>query len=424
MRLAYLCADRGVPLAGNKGASVHVRAIAQALTGLGHDVELIAHRVDGSLPRGFRPTVVEAPFDRTLKSLKKAVQHEGDGVLAREVHGLLLNSLSHEALVEVEGRGRIDGLYERYSLWSLAGLRFARSRGIPFILEVNAPLIQEQLAYRDLELENAAAGLERVLFSEADAIFVPSAEIESHVRGRVGERRRLYVTPNGIQPEDWVGPHPVEEISAPRLRDRFTVVFVGSLKPWHGIEVLLQAFESLRDHVPDATLRVVGDGPLASRVAALEEKLGSNAVEFIGEVAHDQIPTLMRTADVGVAPYPLLEGFYFSPMKVVEYMAAGLPVVASAIGQIRQLVDNRQTGLLVAPGDCSALATALAELAMDPKLCRRLGARAQRRVLSQNSWGGIARRIEETFRYAADKRRGRSTQARDTAPMNAGRGTR
>jgi glycosyltransferase involved in cell wall biosynthesis len=424
MRLAYLCADRGIPIAGNKGASVHVRSIAQALTNLGHDLQLVAQRVDGVLPLGFEPTVVEAPFDRTLKTLKKAIQSEGDGVLAGEVHGLLLNLATHEALVEVESRGPIDGLYERYSLWSLAGLQFARSRGIPFVLEVNAPLIQEQLAYRDLELEKAAAGLERVLFSEADAIFVPSAEIESYVRGRVGDRRRLYVTPNGIHPEDWVGPHPVEPSSLLRHRDRFTVVFVGSLKPWHGIEFLLQAFEGFRERVPQATLRVVGNGPLASRVAALEDKLGRDVVEFIGEVPHYRIPALVRDADVGVAPYPPLEDFYFSPMKVVEYMAAGLPVVASAIGQIRELVDDQCTGLLVPPGDISALAKALERLADSPKLRHQLGARAQRRVLSRYSWSRIGRRIEEAFSHAVERRREKSVQTIQIQARTAGRGVR
>ncbi len=422
MRLAYLCADRGIPLAGNKGASVHVRAVAQALSEQGHRVQVVALRVDGELPPCFRPDVLEVPFDRTLKNLRSSIDGDGRSVLSGEIHGLLLNSCCHDGLVEIEAGGRIDGVYERYSLWSVAGLRFARSRDIPFVLEVNAPLVQEQLEYRDLELRAAAEGIERFLFSEADAIFVPTRELAAYVESRVGGRRRIHVTPNGIHTQQFVGPRPLQDEPSQAADDRFTVVFLGSLKPWHGVGILLRAFEELRDRIPNATLRVIGHGPLTSLVEALEARLGSEWVQIVGEVPHHEVPEYLTQADVGVAPYPMLDNFYFSPMKVIEYMAAGLPVVASSLGQLRELIDHGETGLLVPPGDRSSLADALATLALDRKKRIKMGHKAQSRALRRHSWQAVAKRIERVFDRLSDKSSSRKVRSYRATVVRTGGG--
>ena len=78
-----------------------------------------------------------------------------------------------------------------------------------------------------------------------------------------------------------------------------------------------------------------------------------------GALPHDQIPSVLKTWDVAVAPYPVIPNFYFSPLKIFEYMAAGLPVVASSIGQIKNLVQNESNGLLCSPGNINDLTAAL-----------------------------------------------------------------
>jgi glycosyltransferase involved in cell wall biosynthesis len=90
--------------------------------------------------------------------------------------------------------------------------------------------------------------------------------------------------------------------------------------------------------------------------------------------------------DVAVAPYPNLTRFYFSPLKVYEYMAAGLPVVASRLGQLEGLIRHGINGLLCPPGDAAALADTLAGLRADPGLRRRLGETARATVLRQHTW--------------------------------------
>jgi glycosyltransferase involved in cell wall biosynthesis len=122
--------------------------------------------------------------------------------------------------------------------------------------------------------------------------------------------------------------------------------------------------------------------------------LGQASV-FTGAVDPERVPGLLASMDVAVAPYPLLEHFYFSPLKVYEYMAAGLPVVASRIGQLQTLIKPGHNGLLVSPGDAAELAAALEQLQSDRNLRARLGQSARQTVLSRFTWDEVVARIFE-----------------------------
>lgn len=119
---------------------------------------------------------------------------------------------------------------------------------------------------------------------------------------------------------------------------------------------------------------------------------------FTGTVSPDEVPGLLSEMDVAVAPYPEKADFYFSPLKVYEYMAAGLPVVASRIGQLDDLIEHGINGLLVPPGDPYALAEALDSLRRDLELRERLGRTARRDVLRDHTWDAVAARILELGR--------------------------
>jgi glycosyltransferase involved in cell wall biosynthesis len=143
----------------------------------------------------------------------------------------------------------------------------------------------------------------------------------------------------------------------------------------------------------------VGDGPERSR---LEETIATaafrDAVRLTGAVPHGEVPALLAAMDVAVAPYPRLPDFYFSPLKVFEYMAAGLPVVASRIGQVAKLIENGVTGLLYEPGDVHALSAALDRLRRQPEFRKSLGRAARDAVLRNHTWDAVVERILERSR--------------------------
>ncbi len=378
MRVAYVCADPGVPVYGAKGASVHVQAVAGSLARRGARVQLLATRWGGE-----RPPALQGVREHRLPPAPK-----GDAAV-RERRALAANTALAHAL---EDLGALDLVIERYSLWSHAAMEHARRAGVPCVLEVNAPLIDEQAAHRALvhrqEAEQATA---RVL-AAAGTIVAVSEGVAEWLQRWPQARGRVHVVANGVDPARFPA-----HLAAPRRRRRgesFTVGFLGTLKPWHGLDTLVAAFCALRRTHPEARLRVVGDGPQGPSLRrALAEHGALDAAELVGGVDPAQVAEQLAAMDVAVAPYPDLRPFYFSPLKVFEAMAAGLPVVASRVGQLEQLVDEGTSGLLYPPGEAAALAGALARLADDPTGCRRMGANARRAVLATHTWDAVTDRV-------------------------------
>ena len=163
------------------------------------------------------------------------------------------------------------------------------------------------------------------------------------------------------------------------------VVFVGTLKPWHGVDVLVEAAALATE---PWQLRIIGDGPERQRLTELADRLGV-VPDLRGALAPADVPAALEGAMVGVAPYPaeVADGQqYFSPLKVYEYGAAALPVVASRVGQLPEVVLDGVTGVLVEPSDPRALAAALDTLVADPARAARMGAAARTRMVAQHSW--------------------------------------
>ena len=138
----------------------------------------------------------------------------------------------------------------------------------------------------------------------------------------------------------------------------------------------------------DSKLIIIGDrSRLKSHLDDQCEALGINErVVFTGAVPHDDIPALMQKTDVLVAPYPEMRDFYFSALKVFEYMAAGKPIVASRIGQLATILKHEKTALLVPPGDRLALCDALLRIKNNPDLGHKLGENARAEAFEKHSW--------------------------------------
>jgi glycosyltransferase involved in cell wall biosynthesis len=377
MRVAFVCADPGVPVFGAKGCSVHVQEVVAALRRAGAAVRLFAARLGGDAP----PSLRDVPVERL------PCPAAGD-VAARELAALRANRTLDTALAR---SGPFDLVYERYSLWSFAGMEHARSMGTTGLMEVNAPLIEEQAVHRALVDRAGAEVVAERAFQAASALLAVSRPLAEWLERQTAARGRVHVIPNAVDPARFpAGLRPTRPAS-PGI---FTVGFVGSLKPWHGLSVLAEAFALLRTSRPASRLLVVGDGPArAAFEAALAARGAGNAVEMTGAVAPSDVPGLLASMDAAVAPYPAQERFYFSPMKVYEYMAAGLPVVASRVGPLEETIRNGISGLLCPPGDAAALAAALLGLAEDPRLRADLGREARRAVLSAHTWNAVAARI-------------------------------
>jgi glycosyltransferase involved in cell wall biosynthesis len=377
MRVAYVCADPGVPVFGRKGSSIHVQEVIRALRGRGDRVELFATRFDGGPPRD-----LESVRIHYLPPVPK-----GD-LATRERATLATNHVLRAALDREEP---FDLVYERYSLWSFAAMEYAWCVGTPGLLEVNAPLIDEQAEHRGLVDRAGAERVAKRAFEAATALIAVSDGVAAYLERYPSARGRVHVVPNGVNPDRIpIDPRP----SCPGRPGTFTVGFVGTLKPWHGLPILVEAFDRLHRAEPDTRLLIVGDGTeRAGLEAELSERGLLGASHLTGAVDPGEIPGLLASMDVAVAPYPERPDFYFSPLKVYEYMAASRPVVASRIGQVAGLIDDGVNGILCPPGDPTALAAALGRLRRQPELRARLGRAARATVLRDHTWDAVAGRI-------------------------------
>jgi len=281
-------------------------------------------------------------------------------------------------------------IYERYSLFGIAGLKFAEARGIPLVLEVNAPLVVETPKFRKLVNIELAKAVEKYLFNGADHIISVSDELRKYIL-KIAPQARVTVVPNGVSVERFQNDDKhcdsVDKLSS-FTESGFIVGFVGSIRPWHGVDILIDAFAGLAKEAAESRLIIIGDeGKMKPQLEKQCRNLGTNnRVMFTGAVAHDDVPALMHKADVLVAPYPEMTNFYFSALKIFEYMAAGKPIVASRIGQIPEILTDESTALLVPPGDKQALGDALLRLKCEPELRRKLGENARNEAINKHTW--------------------------------------
>lgn len=367
MTIAYILADPGIGVFGSKGASVHVQEVIRAARALGHTVEVFAVRTDQLLPAD----LTDLPVTR-VKVAKTPDTAERERAI---------RAAADELAQQVIARDDITAVYERYSLFSTAGSQAAAALNIPFILEVNAPLVDEQKTHRSLVDEAGAVQATRIQLEAATVISAVSQPVGDWAVTAGGDPRRLFVRANGVN-TDRIRPRQHRADSPGTV----TVGFVGTLKPWHGTEILLDAFARAEGNI---RLTIAGTGPEQTALQERAAALGiAERTRFLGAIAPAEIPQILRGFDIATAPYPQA-GIYFSPLKVYEYMAAGLPTIASAAGELPELLTPQgeaPAGLLVSPGDVQQLTIAIERLAADVDLRDRMGGVARERVLAEHTW--------------------------------------
>jgi glycosyltransferase involved in cell wall biosynthesis len=348
-RLAYLSTDPGLPWGVTTQASIRMAEMVRALGAEGAEVLVLVARIhpgSGLPPPGARLELLP------------------NGGAGAELTASLVRRL--EAF-------RAGALYERMAWHSVAGSAAADVVGIPHLVELNAPLPVEAARYHTPERREAAVRLERSVLRSAALVLAVSTPLADYARARGA--RRVKVLPNAVAADRFRTPLAALDGKEP------VAVHAGALRPWHGTTNIARAWRLLGSAAPP--LLVVGDGPGR---ATLEE-VGARVT---GWVPHESVPELLASAQIGLAPYSTDEPSYFSPLKLFDYLAAGLAVVAASLPGVTDIVDPG-SAVLVPPGDPAALADAVAELTVDPVRRAGLGSAGRELALSRHTWRRRAR---------------------------------
>jgi glycosyltransferase involved in cell wall biosynthesis len=252
-----------------------------------------------------------------------------------------------------------DLIYERWSLFSQAGAALRRAWGVPWVLEVNAPLVQERERFERLYDARYARRWQQRVLEQPDALVAVSAWLCRWLVGQGIPASKVHHVPNGADPQ--VGNRLAGRALLGLKHGHLAVGFLGSCKLWHGV-----------DQVPEIARRaggvpvILGDGPVRIQGAH-------------GRVPEDQVADAVAALDVGLAPYPEHAPPWFHPLKIEAYRAQGVPTVASDVGELAQIVGAH--GRVVPAGDLDAFGRA----------CREV----QRFEPSPRSWAHVASQVLE-----------------------------
>lgn len=380
---------------GASGGSTHIQEVTCGLAALGHSVHVMAlHSAEGAnrnrLPCG-------APVEETRR--RKELALLGTPQTARAI-----------------ARFKPHVVMERYYNFAGAGVLLAHRHGIPALLEVNAPMIDPPGSAKT-RLDSLLLGsMRRWAVRQAKWSAAIVTPLNTTVPPEVS-RRKIHELPWGANVEQF---SPSQRLSQPDKAhlavelglslDYPVAVFLGSFRKWHGVEHFAEAARLLLARgVPLSFLAIGGGpelGPLRQKVASWD--LPADRFVFAGSQPHDRVPALLSLASIGVAPFdvaahlPLATfGFYWSPLKVFEYMAMSLPVVTIDVPPLNGIVRDGLEGLLYMGSDVAGMAAVLARLAGDRELRERLGEAARRRVVASYSWRAHCAALDKLLRGIA-----------------------
>ena len=370
-----MASDQVVP--GSTGGSVHVLEVARGLAARGHEVHAVVHRQRG------RP-------DR---------EDEG-GVhwhrIAWRPSARFFRFRARRAVEALADEVKAEVVIERYYNFGGEGILAAAGRGLPSLLEVNSPVVDHPGSLKGfldaVSIVRPLRARRERLCREATALVAPLLDIVPALARAKTETETWGADVSAFSPERR-SQRQRRELGVPE--GATAVVFSGSFRRWHGVGVLEAAARMLHRR-PDIFFLLVG-GPRA-------DTPGSYRGRRLGSIPYERMPAVLAAADVGVAPYDtarlrqLRLGFYWSPLKIFEYMASGLPVVTIPRPPLDEIVRPGREGLHVPEADPVALARALESLADDAAARARMGRSARERVVERYSWARHCEQLEGVLR--------------------------
>jgi glycosyltransferase involved in cell wall biosynthesis len=276
----------------------------------------------------------------------------------------------------------------------LSAVPLCRFLNIPIILEINGPALEYEFLPKDERLRGGSFWhwLDKRLMKLASHNMVVSETLKQYYVADGIADEKITSVPNGVDIQTFNG-----DIQGDKVRERLglqgkTVVgFSGKFAQWHGLPLLADAMKAIHASNKYSNLAFLLVGSPGESVVMPD--LPDEITTITGHVPHEEMPEHLAAIDICAAPYPLVTPFYFSPLKIFEAMSMCKPVIASAQGQICELITDQESGLLYPPGDLSVLIQCIERLLVDSELRRFLGQNARKVMETKYTWKDNAERM-------------------------------
>lgn len=343
MRIVCLNQDPGIGPTRKKGAAVHLAAMRDAFASLGAGIVALD----------------ESDAERVTAGLEGAIV-----------------------------AGAVDLVYERYALGKHAAARFCRARRVPLVLEVNAPLADEEARYRGGAVDPEAAARDRELFGAAKLVIAVSSDVARYAIERGAPSERVHVRANGVDTRRFRPRTPGDPVRARLVPEgRFALGFHGRLRPWHGFELFARAAARLLELGDPVHLVLVGEGEFEPALEAAG--IPTERVTRIPWVDHGEIGPYVASFDALPLTYDPAAPCYFSPLKLAEAMACGAVPILPELGDLASAATHGDDALFYPAGDFEALVRSLRTVIADPERRARLS-RGAVASAQKKSWSEIA----------------------------------
>jgi glycosyltransferase involved in cell wall biosynthesis len=299
---------------------------------------------------------------------------------------------------------RPDALYERYNLFLLAGAWLRALTGVPYVLEVNAPLVLERSLTPGLALKRLAQGCQDYVWRRADIVLPVTGVLAEHVSAAGVPAARIKTIHNGIDLHQFPLHTSGAAVRAHHgLGGKLVVGFTGFLREWHGLPAVVDVIREFQDQY-DVYFLVVGDGPGKAPLIRAAARDGlEHRVIVTGLVARSKIPGYVAAFDIAIQPKATA---YASPLKLFEYMGLARAIVAPDQPNVREVVSHDVNALLFTPDDGDAMRAVLRRAITDKALRLRLGAAAYATLRDRDmTWDGNAHQVVVALKSLANSAR-------------------
>lgn len=378
---SYLYDIDGISL----GAKVKALELLTPLEKLGHEVKI--YWLNRQPDNGESNTVVARNF---LKEKLSKYLHELNQVLAN-----IKYFIKENRIIKSE---KPDLIIMRMDVYKISALLLSKIHKIPFVVELDNPVVYEFKTFQpNYKTSNLILDFfEKINLKYADKVFTVSHEIKDFYVEKGIAASQIEIIYNGVNINQF---HPAvdsaEVLQKYKLDNALIIGFVGTFHYWHGIEslkTLMKNVIQVNDYVK--FLMVGSGGPMVKELQEFidSERISENVI-FTGLVPYQKIPKHIAVMDIVLAPYSKLDFFYYSPLKIFEYMACGKAVITSGIGQILDLIQDGKTGLLCEPGNIDEMITKINSLIFEDSKRVNMGKAARQFIANNHSWDAQAQRL-------------------------------
>ena len=381
MKIAYLGI---IDITREAAESRHVSEVCENWQRLGHEVTLFVPDVPGKASQSLSTKIVKVRTFGLKPSFPLTMVYNLSAAFHIVKH-FVLNG--------------IDLVYSRHSMLEFIPVLCLKPFAIRYATEINGLDSEQKRLYGLAEWKiRVSEYLDGICYRLADAIVTVTDEIRNFVLSTYGVNvNKVHVVSNGAN-VNISRPIPSEVACVEAGMDPSCtyLVFVGSLKKWHGVQNAILALKSLIGNYPRLKLLVVGDGRELKNLKSLAKREAlEEQVIFAGKVRYDQVPYYINAGTLCLAPFNTqrndLTGL--SPLKIFEYMACGKPIVTTMVGGLERIIDEHQCGCVVEPDNLEALVEGIDKLLCNPELCEKLGRNGRRAAEEFYAWPKISERL-------------------------------